>query len=604
MIRFKQADSSRVSHFSPWLLGTAGLLLALIIAVFAVNNYRREKVVMKKVLEQEGLAILNITSSAARGALGELVSKGEFDPETWQDAIQGVIVHASEHKQVAALFLVDDNGKILAHTEQEKRFASIDQSQLQLLEQNALQLPSKKENILFEKESGIEVFQIAIPFQPFRMRNERMMMGRDGGMRHGMRRIGPRFENSEQGLFLETLRLRNFFLIAQLDMSDYRNSVKKQLVQIIVLSIVLLLVGIGGFFSMITLQGFKGTQRKLKTISEFTEILISSMPVGVIALDAKGIIQTCNRSAGYIMNIKPEKVLGKSHRTLFPEEIRRVLPGAGLRENGKNIVVDLELEGSNKVLDIEKVAIGSGYNDQRGEMLLIQDLTIQKKLEQELRRNERHAALGKVAAGVAHELRNPLSSIKGLATLLKTRLIKDGSSAETADVMISEVERLDRSIGELLDYARPKILEKKDVDIIGIIRKAILLIESDARETGVTVLENYRMKACTVQGEEDRLTQVFLNLFLNSIQAMPDGGMLEIDVNKIDGKVVIKITDSGIGIEKELLEKIFDPYFTTKTQGTGLGLSLTAKIIEDHDGRIAFKSEKGHGTEAEVSLPV
>ena len=251
----KQAGSSRVSHFSPWLLGTAGLLLALIISVFAVNNYRREKVVMGKVLEQEGLAILNITSSAARGAMRDLAINGDLGPETWIDSIQKVIAHGSEHQQVVALFLVDDKGTVLAHTDPDKQKTSIDKIQLQKLEDLVLPPSSEESTFMTVEVQKMEVFQIAVPFRLMMFRNQRMMGGAPGH-KHGMRMSSSWGENSELGRLLEELRTRRFYLVAQLDMSEYRSSVKKQLIQIIVLSIVLLLVGVGGFFSMITLQGF------------------------------------------------------------------------------------------------------------------------------------------------------------------------------------------------------------------------------------------------------------------------------------------------------------------------------------------------------------
>ena len=327
------------------------------------------------------------------------------------------------------------------------------------------------------------------------------------------------------------------------------------------------------------------------------------MPVGVIALDTEGMVRTCNKSAGQIMNIEPDEVLGRNHASFFPEKLIHILPQAGLKENGKNVEVEIGAEGNQRVLDIEKVPLGNGHGYRDGVMLLIQDLTLQKKLEQELRRNERHAALGKVAAGVAHELRNPLSSIKGLALLLRNKLKEDNSSREAAEVMISEVERLDRSIGELLDYARPESMEKQNVELIEVIEKAMLLIASDAKEGGVEISEKYQEGACLVQGDADRLTQVFLNLFLNSIQAMPKGGTLEVCVDTTEDKVIVKVVDSGVGMEQDTLEKIFDPYYTTKNQGTGLGLSITAKIIEEHEGRIEFKSQKGRGTEAKLIFP-
>ena len=218
------------------------------------------------------------------------------------------------------------------------------------------------------------------------------------------------------------------------------------------------------------------------------------------------------------------------------------------------------------------VPISSDDDADSGQMLLIQDMTTQKNLESELRRNERHTALGKMAAGVAHELRNPLSSIKGLALLLKSKIKQQSSGAEAADILISEVERLDRSISELLDYSRPEHLSVGQMELVEPIKKAIRLIRSDANAEQIEIIEQYEEEKRLITGDRDKLTQLFLNLFLNSIQAMTGGGRLTVTTRQMREEILVEVEDSGTGIDEALKEKIFDPYFTTKNEGTGLGL--------------------------------
>jgi two-component system sensor histidine kinase HydH len=260
-----------------------------------------------------------------------------------------------------------------------------------------------------------------------------------------------------------------------------------------------------------------------------------------------------------------------------------------------------------------------------GVMLLIQDLTQVKSLEEELRRSERMAVLGKMAAGVAHELRNPLSSIKGLALLLRSRFqdpapsvapmpvalspslerstLGTSNDKETADILVQEVERLNRSIGELLDYARPQKLIKEDVHPQEVVQKAIALIRMDAESAGVRVEVRADEKLPLIQVDQDKLNQVFLNLFLNAIQAMVHGGTLDIRVRAAGKKVLFTIKDTGCGVSSEDLPRIFDPYFTTKPEGTGLGLAMSLKIVEEHGGAITVESEPDRGTTVVVSFP-
>jgi len=226
------------------------------------------------------------------------------------------------------------------------------------------------------------------------------------------------------------------------------------------------------------------------------------------------------------------------------------------------------------------------------------------KIEKELQRSERLAALGKMAAGVAHELRNPLSSIKGLALLLKSKSSDEGSSVETADILVQEVERLNRSIEELLDYAKPAKLNKISLDINVVVEKTIQLVAMDMQAQGIS-LDSYLTEGLPeIMIDEDKLNQVFLNLFLNGIQAMANGGILTVSSIRRGGTIVVVIEDTGSGVAKSNLARVFDPYFTTKNDGTGLGLAMSSKIVEEHEGKIILTSEPGKGTRVEVILPV
>ncbi len=228
------------------------------------------------------------------------------------------------------------------------------------------------------------------------------------------------------------------------------------------------------------------------------------------------------------------------------------------------------------------------------------------RIEKELQRSERLAALGKVAAGVAHELRNPLSSIKGLAILLQSKFTgeKEKSGVEAANLLVHEVERLNRSIGELLDYAKPAKLNKISVNVNAVVKKTVLLVNMDLEDRNIVLDLHLSDELPEVEGDEDKLNQVFLNLLLNGIQAMDDGGRLTVSSNQKGKNVLVVVEDTGTGVSNENLQKIFDPYFTTKSDGTGLGLAMSAKIIEEHEGEIVLTNRKGEGTRVEVVLPV
>jgi two-component system sensor histidine kinase HydH len=169
--------------------------------------------------------------------------------------------------------------------------------------------------------------------------------------------------------------------------------------------------------------------------------------------------------------------------------------------------------------------------------------------------------------------------------------------------MIEQVERLNRSISELLDYARPNMMNITRFNLDELVGRAVMLVRTDADSVAVSITERYGCGERQIEGDQDKLTQVVLNLCLNAIQAAESGGTLVISTSCSRSMTRIEISDSGCGIRADLKEKVFEPYFTTKHDGTGLGLAMSAKIIADHNGSIAIESEVGSGTTVVVELP-
>jgi len=595
--------SERIFFASPWLLATASLLLAFIIGVFAVNNFQREKKLMNMALIQEGRAVLNLISSSSRATLRNMMMHSEFSRERWLASVQEVVEDGADHQGIVSLFLADEEGQVIAHSEKNMVGNKLDSTEVYFLTQMNERNQPHVSRVLGKTSKRAQRFQIAARFNPFGGRNEMLFQMNDGGRGRMMRKMRDQMPGHDTLRSEDKPPPKPLYLIAELDMTGFQKQVGKQFVYIAVLSVVLLLVGVGGLLSLVTIQGFRGSQQKLRSITEFTDVLISSMPLGIIAIEPERIIRTCNDSCQTILGIDGP-VVGRSLYDVLPVEVTNTIDELLVTGNDvSQSELTLTTPHRSKNVQIMCVAIVSAQRSDSGYMVLCQDMTKQKNLEREIRRNERHTALGKMAAGVAHELRNPLSSIKGLALLLKSKLDSKPSDLEAAEILISEVERLDRSISELLDYSRPDNPSLTEMQIVQTIRKAITLIRSDAQAEHVKIIEDYEDIQQTVRGDQDKLTQLFLNLFLNSLQAMDDGGTLIIKTRHTDSSVYITLEDSGKGIEEEIREKIFDPYFTTKNEGTGLGLSLSVKIVEDHQGSINLESSQGVGTTVTIVLP-
>ncbi|MEK7243520.1 MAG: ATP-binding protein, partial [Thermodesulfobacteriota bacterium] len=238
-----------------------------------------------------------------------------------------------------------------------------------------------------------------------------------------------------------------------------------------------------------------------------------------------------------------------------------------------------------------------------GHVLLFRDMTEIRRLEEEVARSRRLASLGSLAAGVAHEIRNPLSSIKGFATWFRERYRDNPEDRETAEVMIREVDRLNRVITQLLEFARPLTMHRVPTPLQAVIRHALKMVEGEAQAKRIVVETDLSVEVGEIPLDADRMTQVLLNLFQNAIGAMEGGGVLRISLDRRDEKGVrITVADTGIGIPKEELPRVFDPYFTTRPSGTGLGLAIVHKIVEAHGGEVRLESEPGRGTTATVLL--
>ncbi len=255
--------------------------------------------------------------------------------------------------------------------------------------------------------------------------------------------------------------------------------------------------------------------------------------------------------------------------------------------------------------ELEKTARGleESYRKLQGQA----DLII--SIEEQLRRAERLSALGELAAVLAHEIRNPLGSIKGTAEILKDDFLPGDRKYEFLEILVKETDRLNRVVEDFLHLARPIQVERETCDIMAQLGDVVTLVTPEAAARGVRLLLT-PARVALVRGDPEKLRQAFLNLVLNGIQAAPRGGALTITAERrpdSDGTPpVIEITfaDTGDGMEPDVMARIFEPFFTTKAGGTGLGLAITQRIVESHGGKIDVESAKGKGTTFRVKLPL
>ena len=376
---------------------------------------------------------------------------------------------------------------------------------------------------------------------------------------------------------------------------------------------VLLLVGGAAIYFLFMIATYRSTRTALENMRSYTSNIIESMTSGLVSLDAEGHVATVNAGARAILGLGSEDVDG-----VDVDEVVRVEPPADRREVSRVLTGEREgLETETRVVGKEgsvPVALSaSSLRDEEGEragtVLLFQDLREIEELKEAIERERHLASLGRLAAGVAHEIRNPLSALKGFAQFFRTKF-KPGSEEERySDIMIEEVERLDRVVQELLDFARPVKPDRKSIAPNTIVEEALALVSEDAQFKRVTIEKKLPEGLPDVLVDPMQMRQAILNVFLNAIEAMNDGGTLTIETagtDSADGPptVTLSVADTGVGMSAEEVEKLFEPFYTTKPSGTGLGMTVVSRIVEQNGGRIGVRSEPGEGTTFSLVLPV
>jgi signal transduction histidine kinase len=225
-------------------------------------------------------------------------------------------------------------------------------------------------------------------------------------------------------------------------------------------------------------------------------------------------------------------------------------------------------------------------------------------IEEQLRRSEKLSTLGEMAAVLAHEIRNPLGSIRGTAEILRDDYRPGDPKHEFIEIQIKETERLNHVVEDFLRMARQQPLDLRDCSIREELETIVTLVAKDAQDRGVSLRLEQNVEQAVIRGDGEKLRQGFLNIVINALQATPSGGSVSISLNKVESGFVINFRDSGPGISPENLQRIFEPFYTTKSDGTGLGLAVTRKIIDGHAGTMDIKSEVGRGTTVSVRLPL
>ena len=353
----------------------------------------------------------------------------------------------------------------------------------------------------------------------------------------------------------------------------------------------------------------------LEDVKNFTESIIQSIGSGIIITEMNDTITYINRAGERMLGYSKKELLGKPFSIFGLKEKQSVIPS--FLNNPDDL--DTRKEGWMKKKDHTEFPVGFTINnhlsvrgEKIGKIVVFRDLTNVYKIQEEILRMDRLVSLGKLASGIAHELRNPLAGIKTTAQALGEEMSGDDSRREYLNRITKEIDRLNDLLKTFFSFAKPQNLNLVHCHIKDIINEIIPFLIKEIADKGIRFIETYHPQLPKIQVDKTQIHQVFLNLFLNAIQAMPSGGELKIQASPIlltsvegfkQNFIKVVISDTGRGIPPHIVQKIFDPFFTTKPKGIGLGLSITYQIIKKHGGTVKVESQWEKGTSFIINLP-
>ncbi len=392
-----------------------------------------------------------------------------------------------------------------------------------------------------------------------------------------------------------------------LSLEGFRAQEQRSRLQFVVLVGLLLVLGLVGAAALTVRQNNALLTAAYARIQTYSSRILAQMADAVVAVDvgvAGGRVQIFNEAAVQLFGVAESEALGRPLREIWDEVlVERVL------KNGEELQGETCLwrvaDGSTRYLSVSASLVRTAANTVETAVFIIQDLSVKRALEADLQRRDRLASMGALASGVAHEVRNPLNAISVIVQRLRREFAPRADAEDYArltSVVGDEVRRVDRIIRQFLELARPPQLEKRRVDLRGLLERAAQVSEPGALAKGLLLECDFAVSG-QVFVDPDQIQQALLNLLGNAIEATERGTVRLVACAGVDDAVEISVEDTGVGIEAGALERIFDLYYTTKAEGTGLGLSLVHRIVSEHGGRLTVHSERGCGTRFSLSLP-
>jgi two-component system sensor histidine kinase HydH len=554
--------------------------LLIVIAVSTYRNISRERERIEDSLRREGLVIIRAIEAG--------VGAGSPANRPNISRIKKIVEEVSHEPAIASILLFNDEGNLILSVPGREEERVKDALLLGIL------LKEKGIVTRYHMISGEErSFEVIKPFRPFSYKDPLAFA----------RGAEEREEVPEEPWYPWA---KDKVISVSLSLGAFERARQEDIHHAFLMGAILVVLGTGALYFIFIVQNYYLVDRSLAQMKSYTENVVESMADGLISIDNEKKIVTLNRKAREILGATEEELKGRIIYEVLGQDVERILQSARQKVTIREQEMGLPQQSGKEIpMSLSATPLKDEMGREMGLVFLLRDLREIRSLQEKVRRSERLSSLGRLAAGVAHEIRNPLSSIRGFAQYFMHRFQSQEEEQGYASVMVKEVDRLNRVITELLDYARPKDPRREPHSLENIMDHSLKLLEPELVRRKVDIEREFEPSLPDVLTDRDQISQAFLNLLLNSLESMDGGGKIRICLKKgrIRPSVEVSIADTGRGIASEDLGKVFEPFFSTKNRGTGLGLAIVHQIVESHGGDIEVESQQGMGTTFRITLP-
>jgi two-component system sensor histidine kinase HydH len=548
-----QIISHRKQLYLPayFILGVV-LILLVFISVSTYHNFYRQRRNAQEIVHRQGLALLQALTSGTRSGTGA----NHWDEET----LNQYILKLGLIQDIAYLYILDERGAVAHSTGSRPPHGNGPHP-------GRPDPDADVQTRLVQDRNGTEIYEIA---------RKNVFLWDDA----------PNQAFSGQ-------HPNGVTVVIGMRMAAFDEARRADLHHAFIMTVIVLALGAGAIYFIYVIHNYHSMNRTLRETQEYARQVVASLASGLLSIDLEGRVVSYNQPAQKLLGTSPDKIEGLDLNDQLDFQATGIADTlSNCRSNLDREVLYQRGNQAPLPLSISVTPITDDNRTCRGAVILIRDLSRIKALEAQMRQAEKLAAVGRLAAGVAHEIRNPLSSIKGFARFLQRNMTVDAKEREYTQVMIREVDRINAVVNDLLTLARPLTAKRVSTDVARLVEHAVSLVQPDAKANAITVHTRIGPNVKPICADSNHLTQALLNLLLNAVHAIGREGEVVVGAENEESSQECRIwvQDDGPGVAAEIRTKIFDPFFTTRDSGVGLGLAIVHTIVENHGGRIEVAS--------------